>query len=58
MVADAYGAWGERNMYGKTFMGIFRSTFLIASDGDILKVWKKVTPAEAGTDILAAVEAL
>lgn len=58
MVAEAYGAWGERSMYGKTFTGIFRSTFLIAGDGDLLKVWKKVTPDEAGTDILTALEAL
>ena len=57
VVADAYGAWGERNMYGKKFMGIFRSTFLIDGDGNLLRVWKKVTPDEAGTDILAALEA-
>ncbi len=58
VVADAYGAWGERSMYGKKFMGIFRSTFLIDGEGQLRKVWKKVTPDEAGTDVLAALEAL
>ena len=57
IAAEAYGAWGERSMYGKTFMGIFRSTFLIGPDANLLKVWKKVTPDEAGTDILSALEA-
>ncbi len=41
-VAEKYGAWRERNMYGKKFMGIQRSTFLIDSQGKIAKVWKSV----------------
>jgi peroxiredoxin Q/BCP len=41
-VAERYGAWRERNMYGKKFMGIQRSTFLIDRDGKIAKVWKSV----------------
>ena len=41
-VAERYGAWRERNLYGKTFMGIQRSTFLIDGDGKVRKVWKKV----------------
>jgi len=45
-------------MYGKKFMGIFRSTFLIDGEGNLRKVWKKVTPDEAGTDILAALKAV
>ena len=42
-VAEAYGAWREKNMYGKKSMGVQRSTYLIASDGKIAKVWKKVS---------------
>ena len=41
-VAERYGAWREKNMYGKTFMGIQRSTFVIDGDGKVRKVWKKV----------------
>ncbi len=41
-VAERYGAWREKNMYGKTSMGIQRSTFLIDADGKVRKVWKKV----------------
>jgi thioredoxin-dependent peroxiredoxin len=41
-VAERYGAWREKNMYGKTSMGIQRSTFLIDGDGKVRKVWKKV----------------
>ena len=41
-VAERYGAWREKNLYGKTSMGIQRSTFLIDGDGKVRKVWKKV----------------
>ena len=41
-VADQYGAWREKNMYGKKSMGIQRSTFLIDAEGKIAKVWKRV----------------
>ncbi|QDU92908.1 thioredoxin-dependent thiol peroxidase [Lignipirellula cremea] len=41
-LADKYGAWREKNMYGKTSMGIQRSTFLIDAQGKIAKVWKRV----------------
>jgi peroxiredoxin Q/BCP len=41
-VAERYGAWREKNMYGKVSMGIQRSTFLIGADGKVRKVWKKV----------------
>jgi peroxiredoxin Q/BCP len=41
-VAERYGAWREKNMYGKKFFGIQRSTFLIDGDGKIAKVWKSV----------------
>ena len=41
-VAEKYGAWREKNMYGKKTMGIQRSTYLIGPDGKIAKVWKRV----------------
>lgn len=41
-LAEKYGAWREKNMYGKVSMGIQRSTFLIDSDGKVAKVWKRV----------------
>jgi peroxiredoxin Q/BCP len=41
-VAEKYGAWREKNMYGKKTMGIQRSTFLIDADGKVAKVWKRV----------------
>jgi thioredoxin-dependent peroxiredoxin len=43
-VADAYGAWGEKSMYGKKYMGVFRATFVIDADGMIAKVFPKVSP--------------
>jgi thioredoxin-dependent peroxiredoxin len=45
-VADAYGAWGEKSMYGKTSMGIVRSSFLIDETGRIIQSWYKVSPAD------------
>ncbi len=42
-VAEAYGAWREKNMYGKKSMGVQRSTYIISVDGKIAKVWKKVS---------------
>lgn len=41
-VADKYGVWGEKNLYGKKFMGIIRSTFLIDAKGKIAKVWRNL----------------
>src|SRR5262245_31578408 len=41
-VADAYGAWGEKQNYGKTYMGLIRSTFLVGPDGRLARVWPKV----------------
>jgi len=53
-VAEAYGVWAEKSMYGKKFMGIVRSAFLIADDGRIAQVWYKVAPADTATNLLAA----
>ncbi len=43
-VAEAYGAWGEKKMYGKTVRGIIRSAFLIDEEGKIMKSWYKISP--------------
>jgi peroxiredoxin Q/BCP len=43
-VAEAYGVWGEKKMYGKTYMGIIRSHFIIGADGKIEDVQYKVSP--------------
>lgn len=41
-LAEQFGAWGEKSMYGKKYMGIIRSTFIINEDGEIQKEWRKV----------------
>jgi peroxiredoxin Q/BCP len=53
-VADRYGTWVEKSMYGKRYMGIERSTFVIDVDGNVAKVMRKVKPAEHADDVLAA----
>ena len=53
-VAEAYGTWVEKSMYGKTYMGMERSTFVIDADGKVAKIMRKVKPAEHAADVLAA----
>jgi peroxiredoxin Q/BCP len=53
-VAELYGAWREKNMYGKKSMGIQRSTFLIDADGKVRKVWKRVEVDGHDDAVLAA----
>ena len=57
-VATAYGAWAEKTNYGRTYMGIVRSTFLIAPDGRIARVWPRVKAAGHAADVLAALDEL
>lgn len=57
-VIKAYGAWGERSMYGRKFMGIIRSTFLINPEGKIVKEYPKVTPKDHAVQIVKDLEAL
>ncbi|NIY98123.1 peroxiredoxin [Salipiger sp. HF18] len=57
-VCEAYGVWKEKKMYGKTFMGIERSTFLIDGDGRIAKEWRKVKVPDHAAEVLAAAKAL
>jgi len=51
-VAEAYGAWGEKKMYGKTYEGILRSTFIIDEAGQIIKVFPKVKPKDHSQEVL------
>jgi peroxiredoxin Q/BCP len=53
-VSSAYGVWKEKSMYGRTFMGIERSTFLIDEDGVVVEAWRKVTP-QGHAEMLAGV---
>jgi len=55
---DAYGAWGKKSMYGKSFMGILRVTFLVGADGRIARVWPKVKVDGHAAEVLAAAQAL
>ncbi len=55
---SAYGVWAEKSMYGRKFMGVVRSTFLIGEDGRIAKVWRNVRVPGHAEDVLAAVQAL
>jgi peroxiredoxin Q/BCP len=52
-VAQKYGVWGERSFMGKTYLGVSRSTFVIAADGRVKKIFPKVKPAEHAADVLA-----
>lgn len=57
-VGEAYGAWREKNMYGKKSMGIQRSTYLIDSEGKIAKVWKKVSVDGHDAQVVEAIKEL
>jgi peroxiredoxin Q/BCP len=57
-VCTAFGVWKEKKMYGKTFMGIERSTFLIDADGKIAHEWRKVKVPGHAAAVLEAVKAL
>jgi len=54
----AYGAWGEKSLYGRKFMGVIRKTLLIDKTGRIAKVWPKVKVEGHADDVLAAARAL
>lgn len=55
-VAEKYGTWVEKSMYGRTYMGMERSTFLIGADGNVVKVWRKVSVPGHVENVLAAVQ--
>ena len=52
--AEAYGVWVKKSMYGRTYMGVERSTFLIGPDGKVRKIFHKVKPAGHAGEVLAA----
>lgn len=55
-VAEAYGVWGEKKMYGKVYMGIVRSSFLIDETGQLEQAWYKISPKDTPTKLLAALK--
>jgi thioredoxin-dependent peroxiredoxin len=57
-LSEAYGVWVEKAMYGKKYMGIERSTFLIDSTGKIAHIWRKVKVPDHAKEVLAAAKAL
>src|SRR5688572_15853256 len=57
-VAEEYGAWREKNMYGKKSMGVQRSTYLIDADGKVARIWKRVQVDAHDQQVLAALRAL
>ena len=55
-ILQAYGAWGEKKMYGKTYMGVLRKTFVISEDGIIEEIFQKVKTKDHTNQILEALE--
>jgi peroxiredoxin Q/BCP len=55
---EAYGAWGEKSMYGRTFLGILRTTVLIGTDGRVVRVWRNVRVDGHADEVLAAAQAV
>lgn len=52
-VIKYFGAWGEKSMYGKTYMGLIRSTFVLDEEGKVLRAFPKVKPAEHAAEVLS-----
>ena len=57
-IADKYGAWQKRSMYGRSYMGVARTTYLIDADGKIARRWDKVKVDGHADEVFAAVQAL
>jgi peroxiredoxin Q/BCP len=55
---EAYGAWGEKSLYGRKFMGILRTTFLLGKDGKVARIWRNVRVDGHADEVLAAARAL
>ena len=56
-VADAYGVWGEKSMYGKKYFGIIRSAFLVDESGKISHAWPKISPKDTPIKLVKALQA-
>jgi peroxiredoxin Q/BCP len=52
-VADAYGVWGEKSMYGRKYLGILRTTFVIGGNGRVVKIFERVKPKGHAAEVLA-----
>ena len=57
-VMETYGAWGEKNMYGKVTVGVIRSSVLLDAEGTVLKVWKRASAKKHADQVLAAAQKL
>ena len=57
-VAEAYGVWQEKKNYGKTYMGVVRSSFLVGPNGELERVWYKISPKDTPAKLLAALAEL
>ena len=57
-IAESYGVWQEKSLFGRKYMGIARTTFLIAPDGRIARVFEKVNPLGHAAGVAEAIEAL
>jgi thioredoxin-dependent peroxiredoxin len=57
-LSDALGIWGEKSMYGRTYMGMERATYLLDADGRIARVWRKVKVKGHAAEVLAAAQTL
>jgi peroxiredoxin Q/BCP len=57
-ISDAFGTWVEKSMYGRKYMGMERSTFLIGKDGRVAKAWRKVKVPGHAAEVLKAVQSL
>jgi peroxiredoxin Q/BCP len=57
-LSDALGVWAEKQMYGKTYMGMVRATYLVDASGKIAQIWDKVKVAGHAEEVLAAAQAL
>ena len=55
-ISEAYGVWGEKKMYGKTFMGVVRSAFLIDEKGEIAAEWYKISPKDTVPELIKVLE--
>jgi len=55
-IIDKYGVWGEKNLYGRKYMGLFRTTFLINEEGNIIKIFKKPKSKIHSEEILKALQ--
>ena len=55
-IAEAFGVWGKKKMYGKTFMGIIRSSFLIDENGNIENAWYKISPKDTVPELMKVLD--